>query len=92
LIAYLLSDSIHSGCINGELEKLRRNRAAKSALESRLRFGLQQPTWPRDPVARIAIAIWLLDHPAVPVGRWMHPHEPRRQHRLRTALGLKGGF
>ena len=92
LIAYVLSDVIASVAIAGELEALRNKTGAKSALEARLRFELASPTWPHGALARCAVALFLLDHPNVSVGRWRHLHERRRDHRLKSALGLKAGF
>lgn len=94
LIAYLLSDAIHSGNIAGELERLRaKKNSAVAALEARLRFELgNNPTWPHGALARCAVALVLLDRPNVVVGRWRRGHEVRRAHRLQSGLSIKAGF
>jgi hypothetical protein len=78
LVAYLLSDSIFSGAINGELDRLRKDKTrAIRELEACLRAELASPVWPKEILGRTALALFLLDHPSILAGRFLHPHEKR---------------
>ena len=75
LISRILSDSIFSGAIRGELESLRALKSrAVASLQKVLQAELAFPTWPNGRLARAALALCLLrDNPSH--GRFRHPHE-----------------
>lgn len=93
-LAYLLSDVIHSGNIRDELASLREAgiRETKAALTARLRAELYAPTWPKDILGRVALALFLIENPSTHVGRFLHPHEKRHViGSKRTGFAVRSG-
>ena len=73
-LAYLLSDSIAGPNIVRELERLKESTKTAAALVAAITAELDaRPVWPSDRLGRAALALYLLDRPAVPIRR-LHEH------------------
>ncbi|MCW5691624.1 MAG: hypothetical protein KIT48_04605 [Pseudolabrys sp.] len=79
-MARLLADGFFLADLHNEIERIGKIKGIVAALEGALDDAIADDAlWPVGKLARIALALALLNNPALTRHRWRHPHEQRRR-------------